>query len=63
MLGLTTIDPKLVKKYADLENLIKKAAHQYAGEVRHSEFPSKEHTSAMNPPIVRKGDAAYCQIF
>ena len=56
MLGLTNIAPKFVKKYADLESLIKKAAHQYAGEVRNREFPSKEHTYAMNPQIVRKGD-------
>jgi 3-methyl-2-oxobutanoate hydroxymethyltransferase len=56
MLGLTNIAPKFVKKYADLESLIKKAAHQYADEVRNREFPSKEHTYAMNPQIVRKGD-------
>ena len=56
MLGLTNIAPKFVKKYADLESLIKKAANQYAGEVRNREFPSKAHTYAMNPQIVRKGD-------
>ena len=56
MLGLTNIAPKFVKKYADLESLIKKAAHQYAGEVRNREFPCKEHTYTMNPQIVRKGD-------
>ena len=56
MLGLTNIAPKFVKKYADLESLIKKAANQYACEVRNREFPSNEHTYAMNPQIVRKGD-------
>ena len=56
MLGSTNIAPKFVKKYADLESKIKKAAHQYAGEVRNREFPCKEHTYAMNPQIVRKGD-------
>ena len=55
MLGLTNIAPKFVKKNADIESLIKKAAHQYAVEVRNREFPSKQHTYAMNPQIVRKG--------
>jgi 3-methyl-2-oxobutanoate hydroxymethyltransferase len=56
MLGLTNIAPKFVKKYVDLEGLIKKAAHEYAGEVRNREFPGKEHTYAMNPQIVRKSE-------
>ena len=56
MLGLTNIAPKFVKKYADLESLIKRAARQYADEVRNREFPGKEHTYAMNPQIVRTGE-------
>ena len=56
MLGLTNIAPKFVKKYADLEGLIKKAANEYADEVRNRKFPGKEHTYAMNPHIVRKGE-------
>ena len=56
MLGLTNIAPKFVKKYADLESLINKAAHQYANEVRNREFPGDEHVYAMNPHIVEKGE-------
>ena len=41
---------------ADLEVLIKKAAYEYAGEVRNREFPGKEHTYAMNPQIVRNSE-------
>ena len=56
LIGLNPMNYKFVKKYVNLESLKKKAAHQYADEVRNGEFPSKEHTYAMHPQIVRKGD-------
>ena len=56
MLGLTNIAPKFVKKYANLESLINKAAHQYADEVRNREFPGANHTYAMNPEVIRKAE-------
>lgn len=40
LLGLTPRQPKFVKKYADLREVIGKAAKEYAEEVRAGSFPS-----------------------
>lgn len=43
MLGQTPFQPKFVKKYAQLSDIISKAAADYAGEVRARTFPSAEY--------------------
>jgi 3-methyl-2-oxobutanoate hydroxymethyltransferase len=54
MLGLTNIAPKFVKKYANLDSIINKAAEQYADEVRNRSFPGTEHTYKMNQQVIIK---------
>ena len=56
MLGLTNIAPKFVKKYINLEEIIKKAADQYSSEVRQRQFPSEKHTYQMNVSLVEKNE-------
>ena len=57
MLGLTNIAPKFVKKYINLEEIIKKAADQYSSEVQQRQFPSEEHTYQMNVSLVEKNES------
>lgn len=40
----STIQPKFVKAYANVGEIVKNAVSQYAGEVRQRLFPRKEHT-------------------
>ena len=56
MLGLTNIAPKFVKKYIDIEEIIKKAANQYASEVKERHFPSEKHTYQMDLSLVEKNE-------
>lgn len=46
MLGLTPDfkPPRFVKRYADLESAVKKAAEEFMREVRSGAFPGKEHS-------------------
>ena len=53
MLGLTNVAPKFVKKYINLDKLIKNSAGQYALEVRNRVFPGSEHTYEMNAQIIK----------
>jgi len=57
MLGLTNIAPKFVKKYINIEEIIKKAADQYSSEVKKREFPSEKHTYQMNLSLVEKNES------
>ena len=57
MLGLTNIAPKFVKKYINIEEIIKKAADQYSSEVKKREFPSESHTYQMNLSLVEKNES------
>ena len=57
MLGLTNIAPKFVKKYINLEEIIKKAADQYSFEVKQRQFPSEKHTYQMNLSLVEKNES------
>ncbi len=52
MLGLTNIAPKFVKKYINIEEIIKKAADQYSSEVKKRTFPSDKHTYRMSLSLV-----------
>ncbi len=56
MLGLTNIAPKFVKKYIDLEQIINKAANQYANEVKNRSFPTKDHTYQMDLTIIKSSE-------
>ena len=56
MLGLTNIAPKFVKKYIDMEEIIKKAVDQYSSEVKKREFPSEKHTYQMSLSLVEKNE-------
>ncbi len=53
MLGLSNIAPKFVKKYVDLDQLIKNAASKYAFEVKNRDFPSSEHIYHMRPQLIK----------
>lgn len=44
LLGLTSKQPKFVKKYANLRSNIDKAFKEYAKEVKETKFPDKNHT-------------------
>ena len=57
MLGLTNIAPKFVKKYINLEEIIKKAADQYSSEVKKREFPNEKHTYQMSLSLVEKNES------
>ena len=44
MLGLTGFEPRFVRRYADLQTAIQKAASQYVADVRAGTFPSAENS-------------------
>ncbi len=44
MLGFNERTPKFVKRYADLAETIKKAATEYAADVKQGRYPDEEHT-------------------
>ena len=52
ILGLSNVAPKFVKKYVDLNDIIKNAVNKYAAEVKDRTFPSLEHVYHMPPRIV-----------
>jgi len=43
ILGLTSRAPRFVKRYADLDGIIRQAVQRYADEVRTGSFPELEH--------------------
>jgi len=44
LIGLTfDLKPKFVKKYADVNSIIKNAVKEFAEEVKSGKFPSQEH--------------------
>ncbi|WCL52817.1 3-methyl-2-oxobutanoate hydroxymethyltransferase [Gimibacter soli] len=47
MMGLFAINPKFVKRFAEIGNAIESAIEAYAGEVRNRTFPGEEHTYKM----------------
>jgi 3-methyl-2-oxobutanoate hydroxymethyltransferase len=47
MLGLFAINPKFVKRFAEIGESIENAIGAYADEVRERSFPSEEHTYKM----------------
>lgn len=53
MIGLTNITPKFVKEYINIGKLIEEAANSYSNEVRNKDFPSRNHTYAMDPTIIK----------
>ncbi len=57
MLGMTEKPPKFVKKYADLADIIDKAAADYADDVRARKFPGDEHVYTK-PRVVSRQDKA-----
>ena len=57
MLGMTEKPPKFVKKYADLADIIDKAAAAYAHDVRARKFPGDEHVYTK-PRVVSRQDKA-----
>ncbi len=57
MLGLTNIAPKFVKKYINIEEIIKKAADQYSSEVKQRQFPSEKHIYQMSVSLVEKNES------
>ena len=44
MLGYSSMLPKFVKKYAELNEQIPEALNRYCAEVREGSFPGAEHT-------------------
>ncbi|MDF2545278.1 MAG: panB [Anaerosolibacter sp.] len=55
MLGMfSDFKPKFVKQYAQLGEDMKIACKQYIEEMRDMEFPSKEHTFAMDEDVLSK---------
>ena len=47
MMGLFAINPKFVKRFAEIGDNIETAIESYANEVRSREFPAEEHTYKM----------------
>ena len=47
MLGLFAINPKFVKRFAEIGNNIENAIEEYSQEVRSRAFPAEEHTYKM----------------
>jgi 3-methyl-2-oxobutanoate hydroxymethyltransferase len=47
MLGLFAINPKFVKRFAEIGRDIEGAIESYAKEVRSRAFPAEEHTYKM----------------
>jgi len=52
MLGLTERTPRFVKRYADLETVIREAVQRYADEVRSGTFPDTSHYFGVQRPKV-----------
>ena len=50
MLGLTERTPRFVKRYADLETVIREAVQRYADEVRSGTFPDTSHYFGVQRP-------------
>lgn len=48
MLGMFSRVPKFVKKYADMQSLVRDSAENYAKEVRNRSFPGEENTYKFN---------------
>ena len=44
LLGLSGFKPKFVKKYINIQEVIKKAIKRFSDDVRKNKFPLKEHT-------------------
>ena len=44
MLGLTNFSPRFVKRYANLNNVIKKSVQRYVKDVKLKRFPSVKNT-------------------
>ena len=44
MLGISGFYPKFVKKYLNLEKLIKKAVKKFSNDVKSEKFPSKKNS-------------------
>ena len=59
LLGLTQgFIPKFVKRYANLDEEIKKAVGSYIDEVRSGEFPGKEHSYHIEKKPLKKVDGS-----
>jgi 3-methyl-2-oxobutanoate hydroxymethyltransferase len=56
ILGLSNVAPKFVKKYDDVDKIIKKAVNRFAFEVKNRTFPAQEHIYHMRPQIVKNND-------
>lgn len=54
MLGLTPVQPRFVKRYADLADTVADSVRRYAQEVRKRQFPAPEHTYAMRDETAAK---------
>ena len=55
MLGIRSSDgpqPRFVKHYAEVGDVMRDAVERYAGEVRGGEYPAPEHTYSMPPEEV-----------
>jgi len=50
MLGMTERVPRFVKRYADLESVIREAVQRYADEVRSGTFPDTPHYFGVQRP-------------
>lgn len=58
LIGLTASVPKFVKKYADVEGEIEKAAAAFAADVRAKKFPDAEHVYTRPRPTIVKDKAS-----
>ena len=48
MLGLSDLQPKFVKQYSNLKNIIEKSVKNYANDVKLRKFPSKKNVYKIN---------------